>query len=68
MRQNDYNAGVITSLAKARQQAQLSQDELARRIGSTQQYIFKVERGLVQPQADTLQRIAVAMDRRTALV
>ena len=56
------------TLAKARQQAKLSQNELARRIGTTKQYISKVERGLVQPQADTLQRIAVAMGRRMALV
>ena len=56
------------TLAKARHQANLSQNELARRIGSTKQYISKVERGLVHPQADTLQRIAAAMGRRVALV
>lgn len=56
------------TLANARHQAKLSQDELARRIGSTKQYISKVERGLVQPQADTIQRIAAAMKRRVALV
>lgn len=56
------------ALANARHQAKLSQDDLARRIGSTKQYISKVERGLVQPQADTLQRIAAAMGRRVVLV
>jgi DNA-binding XRE family transcriptional regulator len=56
------------TLANARHQAKLSQDELARRIGSTKQYISKVERGLVQPQTDTLQRIAAALGRRVALV
>ena len=56
------------ALAHARHQAKLSQDELARRIGSTKQYISKVERGLVQPQTDTLQRIAAAMGRRVVLV
>ena len=57
-----------TTLAIARHQAKLSQNELARRIGSTKQYISKVERGLVYPQADTLQRIAAAMGRRVALL
>lgn len=56
------------ALTNARHQAKLSQGELARRIGTTKQYISKVERGLVQPQTDTLQRIAAAMGRRVALV
>lgn len=56
------------TLVKARQQANLTQEELARRIGSSKQYISKIERGVVQPQTDTLQRIAAAMGRRVALV
>lgn len=45
--------------------AKLTQNDLARRIASTKQYISKVERGIVSPQTDTLQRIAAAaMGRR----
>lgn len=52
------------TLSKARKAANLTQEDLARRIGSTKQYISKVERGVVSPQVDTLQRIMAAMGRR----
>lgn len=53
-----------STLLTARKAAKLTQNDLARRIGSTKQYISKVERGIVSPQTDTLQRIAAAMGRR----
>ena len=53
-----------STLLIARKAAKLTQNDLARRIGSTKQYISKVERGIVSPQTDTLQRIAAAMGRR----
>ena len=39
----------------------LSQSELARRIGSTQPAIARLEAGGVAPSIDTLERIAVAL-------
>ena len=53
-----------STLLIARKAAKLTQNDLARRIASTKQYISKVERGIVSPQTDTLQRIAAAMGRR----
>jgi len=53
-----------STLLIARKAAKLTQNDLARRIGTTKQYISKVERGIVSPQTDTLQRIAAAMGRR----
>lgn len=53
-----------STLLIARKAAKLTQNDLARRIGSTKQYISKVERGIVSPQTDTLQKIAAAMGRR----
>jgi transcriptional regulator with XRE-family HTH domain len=39
----------------------LSQSELARRIGSTQPAIARLEAGGVAPSIDTLERIAIAL-------
>jgi transcriptional regulator with XRE-family HTH domain len=49
--------------------AELTQAELARRIGTSQPTIARIEKGLDQhtPQWDTLQRIAVALGRQLRL-
>ncbi|MDR0416246.1 MAG: helix-turn-helix domain-containing protein [Propionibacteriaceae bacterium] len=39
----------------------LTQTELARRMGSTQEYVSSVERGVRTPTLDTLQRMAAAV-------
>ena len=56
------------AIQHARRQANLTQEDLARRIGSTKQYVSKVERNLVKPQTDTLQRLAAALGKRVVLL
>lgn len=62
------DTGVGEAIQKARRQANLTQEDLARRIGSTKQYVSKVERNVVKPQADTLQRMAAALGKRVVLL
>jgi len=45
----------------------LDQTELARRAGTTQTYISRVERGEVSPSLNTLERLLHAMGRRLTL-
>lgn len=42
----------------------LGQAELARRAGTTQNYISRIERGVVSPSFSTLERLMHAMGRR----
>ena len=54
----EYNAQILLD---ARKKAGLTQQELARRIGTDKGYISRVERGLIIPSVSTLYRIASAM-------
>lgn len=45
----------------------LDQAELARRAGTTQTYISRIERGAVSPAIGTLERLLHAMGRRLTL-
>ncbi|WP_229311096.1 helix-turn-helix domain-containing protein [Larkinella soli] len=56
------------SILKARKAANITQEDLARRIGSTKQYVSKVERNMVSPKAETLRRMAAAMGKRIILM
>lgn len=56
----DAEFAVIEALIKARTRANLSQAELARRIGTTQSAIARLEGGGVSPSLSTLQRYAEA--------
>ncbi len=60
--------GVGEAIQKVRRQANLTQEDLARHIGSTKQYISKVEPNVVKPQTDTLQRMAAALGKRVVLL
>ena len=51
----------------ARERHGLSQSELAYRALSSQQSISRIERGLVSPSVDTLERIATALGEELAL-
>lgn len=42
----------------------MDQTELARRAGTTQAYVSRVERGEVSPSLNTLQRLLYAMGKR----
>lgn len=54
----EYNAQILLD---ARKNAQLTQGELASRIGADKSYISRVERGLTVPTVASLYKIAAAM-------
>jgi transcriptional regulator with XRE-family HTH domain len=59
------NAGEL--LRETRLARGLGQAELARRAGTTQNYISRIERGTVSPSLKTLQRLVHAMGQRMTL-
>ena len=63
----DYNlAGMEAAqlLRTARRERGLTQAQLARRAGTTQSYVGRIERGEVAPSLNTLNRLLHAMGRR----
>lgn len=56
----DAEFAIIESLVRARTEAKLSQAELAKRIGTTQSAIARLEGGGVSPSLSTLRRYAEA--------
>ncbi|MBO7565931.1 MAG: helix-turn-helix transcriptional regulator [Bacteroidales bacterium] len=60
----EYNAQILLD---ARKNAQLSQTELAHRIGADKSYVSKIERGLIIPSVATLYKIISAMGLRIEL-
>jgi predicted transcriptional regulator len=59
-RKADAEFGLIEALVRARTDAKLSQAELAKRIGTTQSAIARLEGGGVSPSLATLRRYAEA--------
>lgn len=51
---------IVETLIRARNRARLSQAELARRIGTTQSAIARLESGSISPSLSTLRRYAAA--------
>jgi len=49
---------------RTRRERGLDQAELARRAGTTQTYVSRIERGAVSPSVRTLERLLHAMGRR----
>jgi len=45
----------------ARKNAHLTQDELAKRVGSNKSYISRIENGKTEPKVSTFYRIAAAL-------
>jgi len=60
----DAEFAIIESLVRARTEAKLSQAELAKRIGTTQSAIARLEGGGVSPSLSTLRRYAEATGTR----
>lgn len=60
----DTEYALIEALIRARTKARLSQAELARRIGTTQSAIARLEGGNVSPTLTTLKRYAEATGAR----
>jgi predicted transcriptional regulator len=60
----DAEFAIVEALVRARTEANLSQAELARRIGTTQSAIARLEGGGVSPSLSTLRRYAEATGTR----
>jgi predicted transcriptional regulator len=60
----DAEFAIVEALIKARTKARLSQAELAKRIGTTQSAIARLEGGGVSPSLSTLRRYAEATGSR----
>jgi transcriptional regulator with XRE-family HTH domain len=56
-----------TLIRDARRAAGLTQGELARRLGTTQSAVARLERGRAQPRVDTVERALGACGRRLEL-
>jgi DNA-binding XRE family transcriptional regulator len=63
-READAEYAVIEALVRARTRAKLSQAELARRLGTTQSAVARLEGGNVSPSLSTLRRYAEATGAR----
>lgn len=63
----DAEYSVIEALVRARNEANLSQAELARRLGTTQSAVARLEAGGVSPSISTLRRYAAATGNRLRL-
>ncbi|MCR4418614.1 MAG: helix-turn-helix transcriptional regulator [Clostridia bacterium] len=63
----DLEYQVAGLLVKLRAEAGLSQEELARRIGTTQSAIARMESGKVVPRLESLAKIAQACGKRLEL-
>ncbi len=60
-------AGVASLIRQARHEAQLSQAELAERIGTTQSAVSRWERGHEEPRLSSLHSILAACGKRATL-
>jgi ribosome-binding protein aMBF1 (putative translation factor) len=65
MRADAFFTGQI--IENARRQANLTQEELAERIGSNKSYISRVETGRTEPKVSTFYRIASALGYKVSL-
>ena len=60
----DEEYALVEALVRARTAAKLTQAELARRLGTTQSAIARLEGGRVSPSVTTLRRYAAATGTR----
>ncbi|MBN9347734.1 MAG: helix-turn-helix domain-containing protein [Devosia sp.] len=60
----DAEYAIIEALIRARTSAKLSQSEVAKRLGTTQSAIARLEGGNVSPSLSTLRRYAEATGSR----
>lgn len=61
----EYNAQV---LADSRKAAKMTQEQLAKKVGTDKSYISKVEHGLIVPSIGMFYRMAAAMGYEVELV
>lgn len=60
----EYEYSIAQSLIQLRKQNQLTQEELAKKIGTKQPVLSRIETGTVKPSLDVLERIAKALGTR----
>ena len=60
----DAEYAVIEALIRARSEANLTQAELAKRIGTTQSAVARLEGGRISPSLATLRRYAEATGKK----
>ena len=65
-RANAFFTGQI--IEEARKKANLTQEQLAERIGTNKSYISRVETGRTEPRVSTFYRIASALGMRVAFI
>lgn len=58
---------IADALIRARGQARMTQDEVARRMGTTQAVVARLESGRTMPSTRTLQRFAEATGTRLVI-
>lgn len=66
-KQRNFNKDIARAIAFARTSAGVTQIELARRMGTTQTAIARLESGRVAPNTSTLQRFANAIECRLVI-
>lgn len=59
---------LLRELAAARRQARLSQKAIASRMGTSQEAVSRLERGISDPRISTVERYAQALGRELELV
>lgn len=66
-KQKTFNKDIARAMAVARTSAGVTQIELAKRMGTTQTAIARLESGRVAPNTSTLQRFAHAIECRLVI-
>jgi DNA-binding transcriptional regulator YiaG len=59
---------IVDQLIRARRRSKLSQAEIAKRMGTTQSAVARLESGKVSLKADTIYRYAAATGHRVGIV
>jgi len=60
----DYNLNLKNKIKEARTKAGLSQEELAKKVGSTRQTIIAVEKGTFNPSAKLALLLCLVLDEK----
>ncbi len=59
---------IVVQLIRARRRSKLSQSEIAKRMGTTQSAVARLESGKISLKADTIYRYAAATGHRVGIV
>lgn len=67
-RREAYSYCVGQVIHEARKKEKVTQEELAKRIGSSKSYISRIEKGIIEPGVSTFYRIIEALGLRIEIV